>query len=185
VPPLAAERAERLFIGVPIPEATRLALMKRMPAVLPGRPVPAENWHFTLRFLGSTDADRRDQLVKAMRAKDFGSAFDIEFKELGAFPNARRARVLWVGVDPGHENLENLAQKAEAAATESGFDPEPRRFTAHLTISRMKVAESVADFLTKARRINVVMRVTEVAVFRSEPGGHHSRYTVVAAFPLK
>jgi RNA 2',3'-cyclic 3'-phosphodiesterase len=185
VPALAGGRAERLFIGVPVPEATRLSLMRQIPATLPGRATPAENWHFTLRFLGSTDAAHRDRLIDALRAKRFGSAFEIEFDSLGAFPNPRRARVLWVGVGNGHEKLESLAQKAEAAAIESGYEAEARKFTAHLTISRMKEAQPVTDFLTKARSIHAVMRVSDVVLFKSEPGSGHSRYTVVAAFPLK
>ena len=90
-----------------------------------------------------------------------------------------------MGVGNGHEKLESLAQKAEAAAIESGYEAEARKFTAHLTISRIKEAQPVTDFLTKARSIHAVMRVSDVVLFKSEPGSGHSRYTVVAAFPLK
>ena len=161
-----------------------MSLLRQIPPTVPGRATPPENWHFTLRFLGSTDGVRRGHLIEALRATDFGAAFDIEFDKLGAFPNARRARVLWVGVGNGHARLERVAAKAEAAARESGFDPEPREFTAHLTISRIREAASVTDFLEKARRVSATMSVSDVILFRSEPGGQHSRYTVVAAFPL-
>ena len=175
---------ERLFIGVPVPERTRLNLMRQIPPDLPGRPAPPENWHFTLRFLGSTDAARRDRLIDALASKNFGSAFEIEFDALGAFPNPRRARVLWVGVGNGHEKLERVALAAEGAARESGFEAESRKFTAHLTISRMKQSESLVEFLAKARNVSAAMRVDEVILFKSELGSDHSRYTVVAAFPL-
>jgi len=182
---LTSETTERLFIGVPVPEATRLSLMTQIPKGLPGRATPAENWHFTLRFLGSTDAQHRDRLIDALRSKRFGPPFELEFDQLGAFPNPRRARVLWVGVGNGHGKLEDIARIAEAAATQSGFEAEPRKFTAHITISRMKQPETVVHFLEKARRVNAVMRVGEVILFRSKPGSDHSRYTVVDAFPLK
>jgi len=162
-----------------------LSLITQIPKSLPGRATPAENWHFTLRFLGSTDAPRRDRLIEELRSKHFGNAFDIEFDKLGAFPNPRRARVLWVGVTNGHAKLEDIARTAEAAAVQSGFEPEPRKFTAHLTIARMKQTETVIDFLAKARKVSAVMRVSEVILFRSEPGRDHSHYTVVDAFPLK
>src|SRR6187551_3410494 len=112
--------------------------MRQIPADLPGRAAPPENWHFTLRFLGSTDAHRRDRLIDALASRNFGSMFEIEFDALGAFPNPRRARVLWVGVGNGHEKLERVALAAEGAARESGFEAESRKFTAHLTISRMR-----------------------------------------------
>ena len=108
----------------------------------------------------------------------------MELDRLGAFPNARRARVIWVGAGNGHTKLEHLAEKAEAAAVESGFDAESRKFSAHLTISRIRQSEPVSEFLGGAARIHAMMRVTEVVLFRSEPGGQNSRYTVVAAFLL-
>jgi RNA 2',3'-cyclic 3'-phosphodiesterase len=182
---LAAERSERLFIGVPVPEKTRLSLMRQIPSPLPGKPTRAENWHFTLRFLGSTEPAMRDRLIETLRGTRFGNAFDIEFDTMGAFPNPRRARVVWVGVGNGHEALERIAEKAESAARAAGFDAEARKFTAHLTISRMKQPESAAALLAKSGRINATMQVTEVVLYRSELGGQHSRYAVVAAFPLR
>lgn len=181
MPPLVPER---LFVGVPVPEETRLSLMRQIPPAIPGRPTPAENWHFTLKFLGSTDEARRDSLIKALAACRFGSSFQIEFEELGAFPNARRARVLWVGVGNGHERFESVAAKVEAASNAVGFEPELRKFTAHLTISRMKQPESVTEFLASSRKVHASMKVTHVALYRSEPGGQHSRYSIVASFPL-
>lgn len=185
MPAIETESNERLFIGVPVPPAARMSLMRRLPPSLPGRPAPPENWHFTLRFLGSTDPARRDSLAQLLRNTPFGPEFNIEFDQLGAFPGARRARVLWVGVGAGRERLESVAEKAEAAARAAGFDAEPRRFTAHLTISRMKRPESVVEFLTKPQRLEVVMKVSEVILYRSEPGGQHSRYTVVDSFQLR
>ena len=175
---------QRLFIGVPVPESTKLALSRQVPSFVPGKPSPLENWHFTLRFLGNTDVTRRAKLIERLRATNFGPSFDIEFDTLGAFPNPRRARVIWLGVGRGRERLESVADKAEKAAVETGFEPEPRKFSAHLTVSRLKQPEPIAQFLAKAGRVDAIMRVTEVILYRSEPGRGHSRYSVVAAFPL-
>ena len=159
--------------------------MRQIPADLPGRAAPPQNWHFTLRFLGATDAARRHRLIDTLGSTNFGSAFEIEFDALGAFPNPRRARVLWVGVGSGQEKLERVALAVEEAARRSGFEAEPRKFTAHLTVSRMKQSESVLEFLSKARKVSAVMRVDEVILFKSELGRDHSRYGVVSAFQLR
>jgi RNA 2',3'-cyclic 3'-phosphodiesterase len=92
--------------------------------------------------------------------------------------------VLWVGVGNGHSQLEAIAAKVEEAALVAGFDPEPRKFTAHLTLSRIRPPESVTHLLATARPVDAIMRVSEVILYRSEPGGGGSRYTVIEEFPL-
>ncbi|HEX6576488.1 MAG TPA: RNA 2',3'-cyclic phosphodiesterase [Gemmatimonadaceae bacterium] len=176
--------AERLFIGVPVDEAARATLLRQLPRQIPGKPTPPENWHFTLKFLGSTEAVARDRLIEAMRAASFGQSFNLSFDRLGAFPNAGRARVLWIGTGAGHERLEAIAQKVEAVASGIGFEREKRPFKPHLTISRMKEPASVMQLLSKVPAIQATMRVNEVMLYRSELGGSHSRYSVVARFSL-
>ena len=175
---------ERLFVGVPVPELARVALSRQIPSFIPGKPSPLENWHFTLRFLGGTDSARRALLVGRMHATNFGSSFDIELDQLGAFPSPRRARVVWIGVGRGREALEQLADKVEVAARESGFEAEPRKFSAHLTIARIKQPQSIDQLLSRAQKVNATMQVNDVILYRSEMGREHSRYSVVAAFPL-
>jgi 2'-5' RNA ligase len=175
---------ERLFVGVPIDEATRFALMRQLPRNLPGKQPPPENWHLTLRFLGSTDASQRDKIIERLASTRFGPPFDLSFDRLGAFPGSRRAQVLWIGASAGHDRLESVARKVEEISTSVGFDAENRPFRAHLTISRMREPSSVAAILSKARPIQVTMRVEEIDLYRSESGGPHSRYSVVTASPL-
>lgn len=182
--PALEEPPQRLFIGVPVSESARLAISRQIPASLPGRQSPLENWHFTLRFIGNADATQRAKLIEKLSAIDFGDSFDIEFEQFGAFPNPRRARVVWVGVGKGREALERVADKAESAVVSAGFQAESRKFSAHLTIARLKQPESIAQFLSKARKVDARTEVREVILYRSELGRGHSRYSVVAAFPM-
>ena len=110
--PALEEPPQRLFIGVPVSESARLAISRQVPASLPGRQSPLENWHFTLRFIGNADATQRAKLIEKLSAIDFGDSFDIEFEQFGAFPNPRRARVVWVGVGKGRE--EDLVAREKA-----------------------------------------------------------------------
>ncbi|HZJ01023.1 MAG TPA: RNA 2',3'-cyclic phosphodiesterase [Gemmatimonadaceae bacterium] len=176
---------QRLFIGIPVSESARVALSRQIPSFLPGKPSPLENWHFTLRFIGNADPVQREKLIDNLRATSFGPAFEIEFETLGAFPNPRRSRVVWIGVGRGREFLEKIAEKAESAVVEAGFPAEPRKFSAHLTLSRLKHPESIAEFLLKAQKMHAAMQVKEVILYRSQMGSGHSRYTVIARVPLE
>ena len=184
MPEIAARETQRLFIGVPVPEKTSLSIARQLPAALPGRQPPLGNWHFTLRFLGDTEADKRDRFIEKLNTVGFGKGFSISFDRLGAFPNARRAKVLWLGVSNGRERLEALAAKVETAASLSGFEAEKRRFSPHLTLSRMRAPEPVADLVSKSRPVNVEMLVDRVILYSSVTGGPHSVYAIVQTFPL-
>src|SRR5689334_22186178 len=128
---------ERLFIGVPLTEDARASIARLLPKRVPGKPVPPENWHFTLRFLGSTSTEQRDQIIRTLKAATCGPRFNIRFNELGAFPTPARARILWLGVDEGAERMVQLAAIAEAAGRLAGFTAESREFKPHLTLSRI------------------------------------------------
>jgi 2'-5' RNA ligase len=145
------DKAQRLFVGVPIAAATRERLVRALPSNLPGKLSPPDNWHFTLRFLGPTAAEQRDRLTAALNATDFGRQFEIHFDKLGAFPNARKARVVWLGVGKGAEALKGVAELVEAAAVKSGFDPERRGFSPHLTLSRLRDPQPVAHLLAAGK----------------------------------
>ena len=176
--------AERLFIGVPLSEDARRAIEKSLPKNLPGKRVPAENWHFTLRFLGSTEEAARDQIIRTLKAATCGPRFTIHFNELGAFPNPARARILWVGIDQGAERMIQLAAIAEAAARLAGFAAEGREFKPHLTLSRIDPAASVRTLLGSKPRIDTRMTVESVILYRSRLGGGPARYEEVERFAL-
>lgn len=179
-----AEKRERLFIGVPLSDEARRAIEKSLPKKLPGKPVPAENWHFTLRFLGSTEADAREKIVDRLTAATCGAPFTIRFNELGAFPNPGRARILWLGVDDGADRLVQLAAIAEGVARSAGFAPEAREFKPHLTLSRIDPPSSVKTLLTGKPRIDTRMTVDSVILYRSHLGGGPPRYEQIVRIEL-
>ena len=98
-------RAGRLFLGVPLSEELRDALgehlRRALPGGVPGRAVVPANWHLTLRFLGDADAGQHRLLVEALEKAPLGPRFPMVLGGLGAFPRARRAAVVWVGVVDG------------------------------------------------------------------------------------
>jgi 2'-5' RNA ligase len=182
--PTEKERHERLFVGVPVTTGARDELAKRLPKSIPGKAVPPDNWHVTLRFLGQTAREQRDLFVTSLQNTTFPTAFGIAFTGLGAFPNPRRAKVLWIGIDKGAPALVELAEVVERAAIAAGFTAEPRRFHAHLTIARIDPPMNVRRVLTAGWRKPVLMQVSTVALFRSRLGRGPAQYDLIERFAL-
>jgi RNA 2',3'-cyclic 3'-phosphodiesterase len=185
-------KTERLFLGVPVTDAARRSIAGSLPDELPGKPVIPVNWHFTVRFLGATETARRDCLVSQLSAASLGPPFAIRFGELGAFPNARRARILWLGLAKGEDRFRELGAIVEQIVTAVGFPPEKRPFTPHLTLSRIDPAQSVAPLLSsgavgaerEASDVRAEMRVEALVLYRSFTGGGPPRYEEIEVFPL-
>lgn len=187
--PGSGESAGRLFVGVPLTDAVRGELEAHLHAALgearlPGRPVPAANWHLTLKFLGTTGREQAARLVERLRAAELGAPFPLGFGGLGAFPKIRRASVLWVGVSQGKPELEGLARRVEDAAERAGFAREQRPFAAHLTLSRIDPPRDLTEVVSSVPAFHGHMEVREVVLFRSHLGGGPVRYEAVERFPL-
>ena len=178
----------RLFIGIPLTEGARWTIDEHvrrwMPDGVPGRAVPAANWHLTLRFLGATPAEQLTAIVRHLRAAELRPAFDIGFGGLGAFPGPRRARVLWIGLTDGVERMQGLARIAEDAARAAGFEAEEKSFKPHLTLSRIQPPRDVTRVIQDVPPLDLRMPVREAVVFRSHLGGGPARYEMVERFAV-
>jgi 2'-5' RNA ligase len=132
----------RLFVAFDIPEDVRDAVER---AVAPWRDryprakwVPKQNQHVTLKFLGSTWPRLVDWVHEAVgTAASANEPVRTRVTGLGAFPNARRARVLWAGLDDDGQRLARLAAALDEGLSRE-FAPEKRGFTAHLTVARFE-----------------------------------------------
>ena len=101
--------------------------------------VKPENLHVTLKFLGDVDEralpEMFDYLEKSL-TNDISFRFNL--RAIGCFPNIRRPRVIWVGIDQGTDSLKVLAKKIDECMLGFGFAREKRGFSPHLTIGRVR-----------------------------------------------
>jgi 2'-5' RNA ligase len=179
---------ERLFIAVPLTEDERhrIAHLLRsgIPRGLPGRAVRPENWHLTLRFLGSTEPVARDRVTAEMDAADLGARFSVRWGGIGAFPRTRRATVLWLGLEEGGPALSRLAATVAEAVEAAGFPPEDRPFRGHLTLSRIRPHQDVTALVDGMEPLGGTMPVDRVVLVRSHLGRGGARYENLEEFPL-
>jgi 2'-5' RNA ligase len=101
--------------------------------------VKVENLHYTLRFLGEVGEDGARRVAEAATESAAGSrGFAAALGRLGAFPDPRRARVIWIGMSEGGEALVTLAGGLDRALARRGFGAPDKPFSPHLTLGRVR-----------------------------------------------
>jgi len=99
--------------------------------------VQIENIHFTLRFFGDTSLTKIDE-IKSCLSQIKIEPFEIKIHGVGAFPNNRRPRVIWIGVTQNAEYISNLKTEIDSHLEELGYQSERKKFTPHATIARVR-----------------------------------------------
>ena len=151
--------------------------------------VKPENLHFTLRFLGHiSDAQLNRVKTAAREAAQGVAAFRIALAGLGAFPNARRPQVVWVGIGKGGDNLRDLAERLDDTLARQRFPKEPRGFQPHLTLARVKEPRlwgEIGPVLGQFERVEVgEQEVRSLLVMESLLRPQGAIYTQVEEVPL-
>jgi 2'-5' RNA ligase len=176
--------ALRVFLAVAPPHEVRLALVDQLGSYsIPGRLIPPDNWHITLRFLGEVDEVACERYVAAIDQSDLGGDFLVRIDHLGAFPKPSKATVIWAGITRGQEHLFQLAEIADERALDAGIAGEERPFRPHLTLSRVRPQTSATDLVDEAE-IDVGWRVSRVVLFRTLSGRGTVRYEPLETFSL-
>lgn len=183
----------RLFVAINLPATIRDAIYADTAAVRAA--TNAVKWtaapllHLTLKFLG----EHREALVPEFTTAigmvaSLHHAIDIRTTEIGAFPNFRRARVVWVGMT-GETELRALAHALDETFVGFGIPAESRVFRAHMTLGRVKGELSAADARALAEAAvrpreprGVAVRTVDLMHSELGPGG--PRYSVLATAPL-
>jgi RNA 2',3'-cyclic 3'-phosphodiesterase len=99
-----------------------------------------ENLHVTLKFLGQLPSSRVSEVVDSVREiARSARAFTADVVGIGAFPNQKTPRVLWVGLDAKSALLvERLFVSMEQQLSVQGFERDARRFSPHITLARTR-----------------------------------------------
>ena len=150
----------RTFLAISLPPEERERLVGLV-GLLPDhrrkiRPVKAGNLHLTLKFLGDSPRALLHGVAEACRGVASELApFSLALTGTGVFPSPARPRVLWAGLAGDLERLRELHRRLESALEPLGFPPDPRGFTPHVTLARIKGAvrrEELAPFLAAGLR---------------------------------
>ena len=188
----------RSFIAVEIPSEIQDTIAQHLASLQKALPRPLIRWvapqnvHLTLKFLGDVSPINLETMAEALRIEaNAHRSFSMLVGGIGAFPNSRRARVIWIGLE-APPSLSVLQHGVEAAAATLGYSAEDRPFSPHLTVGRVGQSATVADLHkvhtalegTKIGSLGQVW-VEAIHIFKSDlrPGG--SVYTPLYVLPMK
>ena len=184
----------RTFIAVSLSSSVLAGIEKLMRTRLTDfgevRWVEPKNLHVTLKFLGDIPLNDLPQLISAVtQCTRQTHSFDLTFQGIGAFPNSKSPKTIWIGCQEGSEGLIRLAENINEGLFPLGFPKESRRFSPHLTIGRTKklVQDSslMPVFTEQQDRLFGSCSVSEVQIFSSELTRHGPIYDELAAIPLR
>jgi 2'-5' RNA ligase len=188
----------RLFIAIELPSevlSTLAEIQTRLKQTAPPRVVKWVNpdgIHLTLKFLGDVPVEQRSDLENTLEAAvREQTAFDLATDGLGCFPNTRRPRVVWVGLQQNIKALQALRDAVESHIAPLGYPTEERSFNPHLTLGRVRreaAPEDAAQFgklieSASAPKVSA-WRVDGVSLMRSELQREGAVYTELLRAPL-
>jgi 2'-5' RNA ligase len=113
----------------------------------------------------------------------------LDVCSLGAFPNERNPKVVWVGTKDDSGNLGKLQKTLEKGLSNIGFKEEKRAFSPHLTLGRVKSPKKKRELAQKLEDYRQcecgTFEAKEVCLYKSElkPGG--AVYTKLRTFALQ
>jgi len=175
----------RLFVAIDLPDEIKVAIRFLRCSISGAKWVSEAQLHLTLRFIGDADDDLFARITTSL-AGIKAAPFPLAMMGVGCFPPRRRPKVLWVGVDK-NEALLNLQNIVEKALLQSGLEPEPRPFSPHITIARLKEvsAARLVPYLQKNSRFATpLFLVTEFILYSSTLTPQGAIHRQEAVIPL-
>jgi len=175
----------RTFIAVELPEdiRERLEVVEKQlkSANADVKWVALQNFHITLKFLGSIDKDELTVVSEAMkRAIEGIPSFEITISHTGAFPRVSKPSVIWVGISDGTAQLKKLAGRLDSELELIGFEREKREFSPHITMGRARSpqgSERLRESIEALKDMVIgVVPVREITLMRSDLGPKGSTY---------
>lgn len=152
--------------------------------------VEASQAHVTLKFLGEIDDKNVYQICQTMQqVASQHSAFTLECRGLGAFPNLARPRTWWMGINDSQNRLAAVHQSVEESLRALGFPQEHRAFRAHVTLGRMQEGGRAQQDLEETLEAlgefdGGMLEIDQLTVYASQLSRSGPSYTVLSRSPL-
>ncbi len=183
----------RLFVAIEVPEDIRKEIFyieEKLKEFYSAKWVEMANIHLTLKFLGEIEKERIEDVKRILKKISEGdTAFEINLERVGGFPNLKRPRVLWIGVNKGFEDVKGIMESLEEEFTKIGIEPEKRKKHPHITIGRVKKKEKkLSGEIDYESRIFEVKQISLIKSILTPKGAEHTtleRFVLPLFFPCQ
>ena len=180
----------RCFIAVSLPDNVKLYLrtlqnhlkQKNLRASWPHH----KRFHITLAFLGEVGLDRINALQKALDDASLDQmVFQLRIGLPGVFPNTKKARVLWAGIDDETNGMKNIHTNLYKSLGRIGLQLPRKKFVPHITLARFRQPpprKTISELLLEQGEVSpLVFHVKEIdlyqSILHSEGAVHKKLYT--------
>ncbi|MGA9119372.1 MAG: RNA 2',3'-cyclic phosphodiesterase [Bacteroidota bacterium] len=149
---------------------------------------PGANLHSTVKFLGPTSPDLVAVLTETLGAIGRQHPpLSLSYQSIGFFPNARSARVIWIGILDPDDGLHNLQRAIDLGLAPFGFATETREFHPHLTLGRIRSSRNLHQLIATTETLTfstALYTFNALSLLRSDLRPSGSVYTQEKSFPL-
>lgn len=180
---------KRIFVGIEISDEAKEKTSKFIEDLRTEFPKIRAGWekkeklHLTLKFLGEIEENQLSELIAAVeKTSEKIVSFSLRLENTGVFPNAKKAKVLWIDLKDEKGNLIELNKILEEECEKHGFKRESRNFKPHLTIARLREPEKSLKLVEKYLHKKfepVEFEVSEIVIFQSVLQSTGSIYTKI------
>lgn len=175
----------RLFVAAVLPEALKQELQEQLqvydhPSI---RPVPPQNLHLTLFFLGNVPVQQLltiQQAIHEVAQRHQPFTLDFECTEPG--PKPKHPRLIWARF-AALPVFEALSQ--DLTETLADKPSKKQKAIPHVTVARFRKDKPVPENLfTITAKEPLQLHVSDIALWQSELASPHPVYSVLEAYPL-
>lgn len=186
---------KKVFIGIEIPTDVKRQLWGVSESLQKfGCPigwVNQEKLHITLVYLGYLIEERLDEVVTILQ--ETGSAFSpfkAKMGEIGAFPSIKHPRVIFVSLNGGLKETQNIYDNLAFRLAKTGFKLEEQKFTPHVTLGRVKdndfyLHKKIEEMLSRVKLpVFKSFQISTISLFESVKIEKGFIYKVLVSVPL-
>ncbi|MBC8214684.1 MAG: RNA 2',3'-cyclic phosphodiesterase [Candidatus Marinimicrobia bacterium] len=186
------KNTKRLFIGIEVSPKVNSLISSLKNTIISERNdirwVHQDNLHITISFLGNVQEENIPKLINLLTDVIQFKSYKMSIEQTGIFPNEKRLRILWIGINKGKNEIINLQYKIDKSVVEYKQSQRLDNFKPHITVGRVKRNADLSKIQVK-NFLNTLyepieFNVNSVVLFESKLHPEGAKYTILKEFPL-